>query len=177
MGLILLACYMYRMKSALDKIKLIKEATRKPISGLRLVLSRMFPRLWKSKWSPPATSPGGPSIETQTDTEEIHPTRITKILRDVFQTEQTASQVRRTLGQEIPVRAGHPCGATDQGREDPWTSYSRDHYLGFRFVKLTQDAITPCWATLGSVGYDLFSPIDFVLRPKEQSTVFTDIAV
>ena len=27
------------------------------------------------------------------------------------------------------------------------------------------------------MGYDLFTPINFVLRPKEQSTIFVDIAV
>ena len=27
------------------------------------------------------------------------------------------------------------------------------------------------------MGYDLFTPINFVLRPKEQSTIFIDIAV
>ena len=37
--------------------------------------------------------------------------------------------------------------------------------------------MAPRWATPGSVGYDLFTPVSFVLRPKEQSTVFTDIAV
>ena len=37
--------------------------------------------------------------------------------------------------------------------------------------------MTPRRATPGSVGYDLFTPIDFVLRAKEQSTIFTDIAV
>ena len=37
--------------------------------------------------------------------------------------------------------------------------------------------ITLLRATPGSVGYDLFTPINFVLRPKEQSTVFIDIAV
>ena len=44
-GLILLACYIYRMKSAYDKIELIKQATSKLISGLRLVLSRMSQRI------------------------------------------------------------------------------------------------------------------------------------
>ena len=37
--------------------------------------------------------------------------------------------------------------------------------------------LTPRRATPGSVGYDLFTPINFVLRPKEQSTIFIDIAV
>ena len=44
-GLILLACYMYRMKSTYDKIELIKNATHKPISGHRLILSRMSQKI------------------------------------------------------------------------------------------------------------------------------------
>ena len=62
-GLILLACYTYRMKSAYDKIELIKEATRKPISGLRLILSRMYQKMRKVKPPTPVTSPGGSSID------------------------------------------------------------------------------------------------------------------
>ena len=89
-GLKLLACYMYRMKSAYDKIELIKKATHKPISELRLILSRMSQRVQRRRQMPPATSPGGSTIETQTEAEEIHPARMTRILRDVFQTEQTA---------------------------------------------------------------------------------------
>ena len=45
------------------------------------------------------------------------------------------------------------------------------------FQKLTDKAITPHRATLGSVGYDLFTPINFVLQPQEQETIFIDIAV
>ena len=89
-GLILLACYMYRMKSTYDKIELIKKATSKPILGLRLVLSRMSQRIRRCRHPPPATSPDGSTIETQTETEEIHPARMTRILREVLQTEQTA---------------------------------------------------------------------------------------
>ena len=49
--------------------------------------------------------------------------------------------------------------------------------MSFRFVKLSINAIAPRRATPGSVGYDLFTPINFILHPKEQSTFFTDIAV
>ena len=49
--------------------------------------------------------------------------------------------------------------------------------MSFRFVKLSPNAITPRRATPGSVGYDLYTPINFVLRPKEQGTIFIDIAV
>ena len=89
-GLTLLACYVYRMKSAYNKIELIKKATSKPISGLRLVLSRMSQRIRRRKYQLPATSPGGSTIEEPTKTEDIHPVRMTRILREVLQTEQTA---------------------------------------------------------------------------------------
>ena len=45
------------------------------------------------------------------------------------------------------------------------------------FCKLTAKAITPHRATPGSVGYDLFTPIDFVIQPQEQRTIFIDLAV
>ena len=45
------------------------------------------------------------------------------------------------------------------------------------FQKLTDKAITPHQATPGSVGYDLFTPIDFVIQPGEQKTIFTDLAI
>ena len=79
---------MYRMKSTYDKIELIKKATSKLISGLRLTLSRM---------SPPVTSPGGLTIETQTEEEEIHPACMTRILREVFPNEQTARKYAEHL--------------------------------------------------------------------------------
>ena len=31
--------------------------------------------------------------------------------------------------------------------------------------------------TPGSVGYDLYTPIDFQIQPKEQKTAFTDFAI
>ena len=37
--------------------------------------------------------------------------------------------------------------------------------------------ISPHQATPGSVGYDLFTPIDFLIQPTEQRTVFVDLAV
>ena len=96
-GLVLLACYIYRMKSAYNKIELIKQATSKPISGLRLVLSRMSQKIRRRKQLPPATSPGGSTIETQTEAEEIHPARMTRILREVFPNEQTARKYAEHL--------------------------------------------------------------------------------
>ena len=45
------------------------------------------------------------------------------------------------------------------------------------FQKLSEKAISPHQATPGSVGYDLFTPIDFQIQPKEQKTVFIDLAI
>ena len=42
---------------------------------------------------------------------------------------------------------------------------------------MSEKAISPHQATPGSVGYDLFTPIDFLIQPKEQKTVFIDLAV
>ena len=38
-------------------------------------------------------------------------------------------------------------------------------------------AITPCRSTPGSVGYDLYMPIDFTIQLQEQKTIFIDLAV
>ena len=85
------------MRSAYDKIELVKKAARKPVSGLRLVLSRISQRIQRRGQPPPATSPGGSTIETQTEAEEIHPTRMVRILREVFPNEQTARKYAEHL--------------------------------------------------------------------------------
>ena len=45
------------------------------------------------------------------------------------------------------------------------------------FQKLTTKVITPHCSTPGSVGYDLFTPINFTIQPQEQRTIFIDLAV
>ena len=42
---------------------------------------------------------------------------------------------------------------------------------------MSEKAIIPHQATPGSVGYDLFTPIDFQIQPKEQKTVFIDLTI
>ena len=60
-------------------------------------------------------------------------------------------------------------------------SQSREHHghsvLETYFQKLSEKAISPHQATPGSVGYDLFTPVDFLIQPNEQKTVFIDLAV
>ena len=45
------------------------------------------------------------------------------------------------------------------------------------FQKLSKRAVSPRRATPGSVGYDLFAPVDFQLQPKERKTIFIDLAI
>ena len=45
------------------------------------------------------------------------------------------------------------------------------------FQNLTTKAITPHHSTPGSVGYDLFTPINFTIQPQEQKTIFIDLAL
>ena len=42
---------------------------------------------------------------------------------------------------------------------------------------MSERAVSPRRATPGSVGYDLFAPVDFQLQPKEQKTIFIDLAI
>ena len=57
----------------------------------------------------------------------------------------------------------------------------REHYRHSRleatFQKLSASALSPHQVTPGSVGYDLFTPVDFQILPKEQKTVFIDLAI
>ena len=57
----------------------------------------MSQRIRRRKQPPPVTSPGGSTIETQTEAEEIHPTRMARILREVFPNEQTARRYAEHL--------------------------------------------------------------------------------
>ena len=42
---------------------------------------------------------------------------------------------------------------------------------------MSKRAIDPRQATPGSVGYDLFTPVDLLIQPKEQKTVLIDLAI
>ena len=45
------------------------------------------------------------------------------------------------------------------------------------FQKLSEKAISPHQTTPRSVGYDLFTPVDLLIQPNKQKTVFLDLAV
>ena len=55
--------------------------------------------------------------------------------------------------------------------------YYRHVMLETYFQKLSEKGISPHQATPGSVGYNLFTPIDFVIQPREQRTIFIHLVV
>ena len=86
----------------------------------------------------------------------------------------TSPQIRETLRQEGAGRLCCITGARDctQSRK-----LHRHSVLKTYSQKLSGKAISPHRATPGSVGYDLFTPINFKIQPKEQKTVFIDITI
>ena len=65
------------------------------------------------------------------------------------------------------------------GTRDRFQSRECHRHSGLKasFQKLSEKAISPRQATPGLVGYDLYTPIDFQIQPKEQKTVFIDLAI
>ena len=83
-------------------------------------------------------------------------------------------QIRQTPGQEGTGRLYCLTGARDHTRS---RKLHRHPILETYFQKLSEKTINPHRATPGSVGYNLFTPIDFQIQPKEQKTVFIDLAI
>ena len=97
-----------------------------------------------------------------------------KNLEGCFPGPSTSPQIRETPRQESAGRLFYITGVRDRSR-------SKEHHghsvLETYFQKLSEKAISPHQATPGSVGYDLFTPVDFLIQPKEQKTVFIDLAI
>ena len=105
---------------------------------------------------------------------EIHPVQMTKILRDVFQDPQVAHKYAKHLDKKVQGRLFCITGTRDRSQSREYHRHSR---LKATFQKLSKKAVNPHQATPGSVGYDLFTPIDFQILPREQKTVFIDLAI
>ena len=86
----------------------------------------------------------------------------------------TSPQICQTPGQESAGRLFCITGARDRARS---RGLHRHSVLETCFQKLSEKAISPSQATPGSVGYDLFTPVDFEIQPREQKTVFIDLAI
>ena len=75
-----------------------------------------------------------------------------------------STQICKTPGQEGSGRYFCITGTLGSPRS---REYLRYPVLETFFQKLSKKAISPCQATPGSVGYDLFMPMDFVIQPNE----------
>ena len=97
-----------------------------------------------------------------------------KNLEGCFPGPSGGSQVCETPRQEGAGRLF--CITRTRDHSQP-REYHRHSRLKATFQKLSKKAVSPHQATPGSVGYDLFTPIDFQILPKEQKTVFIDLAI
>ena len=97
-----------------------------------------------------------------------------KDLEGCFPGPSTSPQICETPRQEGAGRLFCITGARDHSRSRELHGHS---VLETYFQKLSEKAISPYQATAGSVGYDLFTPIDFLIQPNKQKTVFIKLAV
>ena len=84
-----------------------------------------------------------------------------------------STQIREAFGQKGTSRFLYITGIRDRPQTGEYRGYL---VLETFFQKLTEKAITPRRVTAGSVGYDLFMPIDFEIQSKEQKIIFIDLA-
>ena len=97
-----------------------------------------------------------------------------KNLKGRFPGPSTSPQIHKTPRQKGAGRLYCITGTRDcsQSREFHWHSVLEMH-----FQKLLEKAISPHQATPGSVGYDLFTPVDLLIQPNKQETIFLDLTV
>ena len=84
------------------------------------------------------------------------------------------TQICETLGQEGSGRYFCITGTRDNSKPREHRKYP---VLETFFQKLSRKVISPRQATPGSVGYDIFTPIDFIIQPNQQKLIFTDLAL
>ena len=165
-----LGCYVYRMRKTFSLATgTIKKITDKPLSGCRRLFSRMHKR------TRPVTSPR--TIRRQRDyrgqtrspCSRNTSSADDKNLEGCFPGPSGGSQVCEAPRQEGAGRLFCITGTRDRLR---FREYHRHSRLKATFQKLSEKALSPRQATPGSVGYDLFTPIDFQILPKEQKNCF-----
>ena len=97
-----------------------------------------------------------------------------KNLEGCFPGPSSGPQICETPRQEGAGRLFCITGTRDHSRSRECHRHSR---LKATFQKLSEKAVSPHQATPGLVGYDLFTPVDFQIQPKEQKTVFIDLTI
>ena len=94
---------------------------------------------------------------------------MTKILRDVFQDPQVAYKYAKHLDKKVQVDSS----VLQESEIVPDPESAMDtQALEASFQQLSEKAISPHQATPGSVGYDLFTPIDFQIQPQGTENCF-----
>ena len=86
----------------------------------------------------------------------------------------TSPQICKTPRQEGAGRLYCVTGTRDCSRSRELHGHS---VLEAHFQKLSGKAISPHQATPGLVGYDLYTPLNLLIQPNKQKTVFLDLAV
>ena len=169
-----LGCYVYRMGKTFSlAMGTIKKITDKPLSGCR----RLFSRIHKP--SRPVTSPR--TTRQQRTIEDLPAARAAETpstddqnLEGCFPGPSSSPQICKAPRQEGAGRLLCITGTRNHSRSRERHRHSR---LKAHFQRLSEKAVSPHRATPGSVEYDLFTPIDFQIPPKEQKTVFIDLAI
>ena len=101
---IALGCYVYRMGKTFKLVTgTVKQVAKKPLSGCRLLFSRMRKRT--QPVTSPCTTRQQRTIEDvpEAHAAKIHPVQMTKILRDVFQDPQLAHKYAKHLDKKVQV--------------------------------------------------------------------------
>ena len=170
-----LGCYVYRMGQTFNLATgTIKRVTEKPLSGCHCLFSRMrkthqtcYVSMYHTMTKDYQGHAGSPRSRNSPSTDD-------KNLEGCFPGPSTSPQIRETPRQEGAGRLFCITGARDRSRSRELQGHS---VLETYFQKLSEKAISPHPATPGSVGYELFTPIDFLIQPNEQKTVLIDLAV
>ena len=170
-----LGCYVYRMRKTFSLATgTIKKITDKPLSGCRRLFSQdaqAHPTCYVSTYYMMTKDYRG---QTRSPCSRNTSSADDKNLEGHFPGPSGGSQVCEAPRQEGTGRLFCITRTRDRSRSGECHRNSR---LEATFQKLSKKAVSPHQATSGSVGYDLFTPIDFQILPKEQKTVFIDLAI
>ena len=166
---IALSCYVYWMGKTFRLVTgTVKQVTKK-------APFRLSPPVFQSGTPPPTTSPQKTTEDTlEVPPAEIHPVQMTKNPERCLPGPTNSAQIRKASRQEGTGRLFCVSGTQDESR---FGGPPEPTELKTLFQKLTTKAITPLRSTPRSVGYDVFTPINFTLKPQEQKTIFIDLAI
>ena len=77
----------------------------------------------------------------------------------------------------IDNRDGQSLGNPAAAAPEYWNYRPLESHPRILFVKLSQMARAPTRSTEGAIGYDLYTPFDLTLYPREVKLVYTDVMI